>query len=109
MENTIFGFVLFVLYFCFTSYFFYTPSSNEAESVEPIEKQIQRMFQEIDEDTDGEVEIFNQANELLFFVAHRQGDPNNGDKTRIEPKFPPDRKNRPFVPVDILPIIKLAK
>ncbi|MBE9167138.1 S8 family peptidase [Pleurocapsales cyanobacterium LEGE 06147] len=24
-------------------------------------------------------EIFNQANELLFFVAHRQGDPNNGD------------------------------
>ena len=26
-------------------------------------------------------EIYNQANELLFFVAHRQGDPNNGDNT----------------------------
>jgi len=25
--------------------------------------------------------ILNQANELLFFVAHRQGDPNNGDNT----------------------------
>jgi subtilisin family serine protease len=25
--------------------------------------------------------IFNQANELLFFVAHRPGDPNNGDNT----------------------------
>ncbi|NCJ05426.1 S8 family serine peptidase [Synechococcales cyanobacterium C] len=25
--------------------------------------------------------ILNQANELLFFVAHRQGDPNNGDHT----------------------------
>ena len=26
-------------------------------------------------------EIYNQGNELLFFVAHRQGDPNNGDNT----------------------------
>lgn len=26
-------------------------------------------------------EIYNQANELLFFVAHRQRDPNNGDNT----------------------------
>lgn len=25
--------------------------------------------------------ILNQANELLFFIAHRQGDPNNGDNT----------------------------
>jgi hypothetical protein len=25
--------------------------------------------------------ILNQANELLFFVAHRAGDPNNGDNT----------------------------
>jgi subtilisin family serine protease len=25
--------------------------------------------------------ILNQADELLFFVAHRQGDPNNGDNT----------------------------
>ena len=25
--------------------------------------------------------IFNEANKLLFFVAHRQGDPNNGDNT----------------------------
>jgi hypothetical protein len=54
MENIIFGFVLFVVYFCFASYFcfvsyfLYTPSSTNAESVEPIEKLIQRMFQEID-------------------------------------------------------------
>jgi subtilisin family serine protease len=27
------------------------------------------------------VEVFNEDNELLFFVAHRQGDPNNGDNT----------------------------
>lgn len=26
-------------------------------------------------------EIFNQENKLLFFVAHRRGDPNNGDNT----------------------------
>jgi hypothetical protein len=44
----IFGFVLFVVYFCFASYFLYTPSNTDTESVEPIEKQIQRMFQEID-------------------------------------------------------------
>jgi subtilisin family serine protease len=32
-------------------------------------------------DLGASAEIFNQANELLFFVAHRQGDPNNGDNT----------------------------
>lgn len=32
-------------------------------------------------DLGASAEIFNQANELIFFVAHRQGDPNNGDNT----------------------------
>jgi subtilisin family serine protease len=32
-------------------------------------------------DLGASAEIFNEANELLFFVAHRQGDPNNGDNT----------------------------
>lgn len=32
-------------------------------------------------DLGASAEILNQANELLFFVAHRKGDPNNGDNT----------------------------
>lgn len=32
-------------------------------------------------DLGASAEIFNEANELLFFVAHRQGDPNNDDNT----------------------------
>jgi subtilisin family serine protease len=32
-------------------------------------------------DLGASAEIFSQTNELLFFVAHRQGDPNNGDNT----------------------------
>ena len=32
-------------------------------------------------DLGASAEIFNEANELLFFAAHRQGDPNNGDNT----------------------------
>jgi hypothetical protein len=32
-------------------------------------------------DLGASAEIYNEANELLFFVAHRQGDPNNGDNT----------------------------
>jgi subtilisin family serine protease len=32
-------------------------------------------------DLGASAEIYNQANQLLFFVAHRQGDPNNGDNT----------------------------
>jgi hypothetical protein len=58
MENMIFSVVLFVVYFCFASYFLYSPSNTDAEPVEPIEKQIQRMFQEIDsvsEDSENEV------------------------------------------------------
>jgi subtilisin family serine protease len=34
-----------------------------------------------DIDLGASARIRNQANELLFFVAHRQGDPNNGDNT----------------------------
>lgn len=32
-------------------------------------------------DLGSSADIYDQANELLFFVAHRQGDPNNGDNT----------------------------
>ena len=47
-------------------------------------------------DLGASAEIFNQDNELLFFVAHRQGDPNNGDNSigifmstdAISPIFP---------------------
>ncbi len=32
-------------------------------------------------DLGASAEVFSQTNELLFFVAHRKGDPNNGDNT----------------------------
>jgi hypothetical protein len=75
MENMIFGFVLFVVYFCFASYFLYTPSSTNAESVEPIEKQLQRMFQEIDsvgENLEDEILVLQQEQTLVPGIDFEQ-------------------------------------
>jgi hypothetical protein len=88
MENIIFGFVLFVVYFCFASYFLYTPSSTNAESVEPIEKQLQRMFQEIDSVSDSE----DSEDEVLTPHGHIKLTGRTRTRTRFEsqplPRFP---------------------
>jgi subtilisin family serine protease len=53
-------------------------SKNDQLKLELID-QDDRSIGEVDLGTSAR--ILNQANELLFFVAHRQGDPNNGDNT----------------------------
>lgn len=54
MENTVLGLVLFCVYFCFVCCFFYSSEirliPTEIEPKEPIENQIRKMFQIIDED-----------------------------------------------------------
>ncbi|HEY9769590.1 MAG TPA: S8 family peptidase [Coleofasciculaceae cyanobacterium] len=60
---------------------------NELEIWYSKDDQLQLELIDQDEQSIGTVdlgasaEIFNEANELLFFAAHRQGDPNNGDNT----------------------------
>ncbi|NJM70966.1 MAG: S8 family peptidase [Scytonema sp. RU_4_4] len=60
---------------------------NELEIWYSKDDQLKLELIEQDDRSIGEVNlgasarILNQANELLFFVAHRQGDPNNGDNT----------------------------
>jgi Fe-S cluster biogenesis protein NfuA len=84
MENIILGFVLFVVYFCFASYFLYTPSSTGAESVEPIEKQLQRMFQEIDSVSDSE----DSEDEVLTPHGHPLADGAYKERTRLRRRPP---------------------